>query len=125
MSWEDSRANCKGYGADLVSILDTSEVDFIYKQTSILGNYMFWIGLFRNKTTNDPKEGWVWSDKNNFTNPQQWRPGEPNNYHNNEDCAEFFANNKKWNDNDCSKLFSSICKRKKGNFQKFYLQDTK
>jgi hypothetical protein len=123
MSWEDSRANCRGYGADLVSILNTSEVDFINSQTSALGNYRFWIGLFRNTSTGDPKEGWVWSDGNSFTNPQQWIAGEPNDYKYNEDCAEFFATSKKWNDNDCSKLFSSICKRKKGNLKKFYLQD--
>ena len=115
MSWEDSRANCLGYTAEMVSILNSSEVDFIYKQTSALGNYRFWIGLFRNKTTSDPKEGWVWSDGNNFTNPpKQWILGEPSNYQNNEDCAELFSKNKQWNNNDCAKLFSSICKRKKG-----------
>ncbi|CAB4014245.1 Hypothetical predicted protein, partial [Paramuricea clavata] len=114
MSWENSRANCLGYGADMVSILNSSEVDFINKQTKVLGNHLFWIGLFRNKTTSDPKEGWIWSDGNNFTNPQQWNRGEPNNYKNNENCAEVFATNKRWNDNDCAKLFSSICKRKKG-----------
>ena len=32
MSWEDSRANCLGYGADLVSILTSSESDFIDQQ---------------------------------------------------------------------------------------------
>lgn len=114
MSWEDSRANCLGYGGDLVSIRDSSEVNFIYQQASTLGNYIFWIGLYRNKTTRDPKEGWIWSDGNNFTNPQQWRSGEPNNYQNNEKCAEFFASSKLWNDNNCDKLFASICKRKKG-----------
>ena len=116
MSWEDSRANCLGYDGDLVSILNSSEVDFIHKQTSALGNFRFWIGLYRNKTTSDPKEGWIWSDGNNFTNPQRWLSGEPNNYQNNENCAELFATNKGWNDNDCAKLFASICKRKKGNF---------
>ena len=115
MSWEDSRANCLRHGADLVSILNSAEVDFIYKQTKALGgDYKFWIGLFRNKTTSDPKKGWTWSDGNTFTNPQQWLPGEPNNYQNNEKCAEISALDKQWNDNNCVKLYSSICKRKKG-----------
>jgi hypothetical protein len=118
MSWEDSRANCLRYGADLVSILNSAEVDFINKQTKALGiHYKFWIGLFRNKTTSDPKEGWTWSDGSNFTNPQQWLPGEPNNYQNNEKCAELSAHSKQWklwNDFNCAKLYSSICKRKKG-----------
>ena len=122
MSWEDSRANCIRHGADLVSILNSAEVDFIYKQTKAIGKYWFWIGLFRNKTTTDPKEGWTWSDGNNFTNPQQWLPGEPNNYQNNEKCAELSAHSKQWklwNDVNCAKLYSSICKRKKGTL--FYI----
>ena len=119
MSWEDSRANCLRHGADLVSILNSAEVNFINKQTKALGKYRFWIGLFRNKTISDPKKGWTWSDGNTFTNPQQWLPGEPNNYQNNEKCAELYAYNKQWNDNNCAALFSSICKRKKGTL--FYI----
>jgi hypothetical protein len=116
MSWKDSRANCLGYGADLVSILNSAEVDFINNHTrETLGNYrIYWIGLFRNKTTSDPKEGWTWSDGSNFTNPQQWIPGEPNNYQNSHSCAQFFAINKRWFDRNCTDLSSSICKRKKG-----------
>ena len=123
MSWEDSRANCLGYGADMVSILNSSEVDFIYQQTSALGNYGFWIGLFCNKTTNDTNEGWIWSDGSNFTNPQQWLAGEPKTKQNKKNCAELFANSKGWKGYDCAKLFSSICKRKKGNLYKLFLQD--
>ena len=112
MSWEDSRANCLKHGADLVSILNSAEVDFINKQTKAIGRYYkFWIGLFRNKTTSDPKKkGWTWSDGNTFTNPQQWRSDQPDNYQNNEKCAEV---KDQWNDNNCANLYSSICKRKK------------
>ena len=99
----------------MVSILNSSEVEFIYQQTSALGNFHFWIGLYRNKTTSDPKEGWVWSDGSNFTNPQQWLPGEPHDYLTNEDCAKLFAKDKRWDNLDCSSFFSWICKRKKGN----------
>ena len=114
MSWEDSRANCLKHGADLVSILNSAEVDFINKQGKALeGNFRFWIGLFRNKTTSDPKEGWTWSDGNTFTNPQQWRSGQPNN-ENNEKCAQFFATGKRWIGYNCADLISSICKKKKG-----------
>jgi hypothetical protein len=117
MSWEDSRANCLRHEADLVSILNSAEVDFINKQRKALGgNFRFWIGLFRNKTTSDPKEGWTWSDGNNFTNPQQWRSDQPDNYQNNEKCAEV---KDQWNDDNCANLYSSICKRKKGTL--FYI----
>ena len=123
MSWKDSRANCKRYGANLVSILDSSEVDFIHQQTSAtLGYFKFWIGLYRNKTTSDPKEGWVWSDGSNFTNPQQWLPGEPNNRYN-EYCAELYSKSKRWNDNECFDLYFSICKKKKGNFCALFYRD--
>ena len=115
MSWQKSRDNCKRHGAELVSILSSSEADFIYQQMGVLGNFGFWIGLYRNKKTGDLKEGWVWSDGNNFTNPQQWSPGEPNNLNDNEDCAECLSTNMKWNDNSCSKSISSICKKIKGN----------
>ncbi len=110
MSWEDSRANCLGYGADLVSILTSSESDFIYQQIGARGakNYGFWIGLFRNKTTGD----WIWTDGNNFTNPEQWGEGQPNNH--NESCAVMDAHDDGWHDYNCAILFSSVCKRRKG-----------
>ena len=122
MNWNDSRANCLRYGGDLVSILNSLEVDFIYNQTSVLGNYWFWIGLYRNTTASDSKEGWIWSDGNDFKNYQQWEEEEPNNRQNNENCAEIFARSRFWNDNDCSKMFASICKKRKGTAYKLLLQ---
>ena len=122
MNWNDSRANCLRYGGDLVSILNSLEVDFIYNQTRVLGNFRFWIGLYRNKTTGNLKEGWVWSDGNDFTNPQQWRQGEPNNEKNNENCVEIFARNRFWNDHVCSNVFASICKARKGTVYKLLPQ---
>ena len=121
MTWQDSRAVCLGYGADMVSILYSSEVKFIHQQTNSDAprNHMFWIGLIRNKTTSDPKNGWIWSDGNNFTNPWLWKQNEPNNYQNNENCAQLYAPSKMWNDNDCAKLFPTICKKIKGNLIKF------
>ncbi|CAB3992684.1 Hypothetical predicted protein, partial [Paramuricea clavata] len=117
MTWGESRANCLGCGGDMVSILDSSEVEFIKQQTNTdaLRNYSFWIGLFREKKTSDPKEGWIWSDGNNFTKLRQWRKGEPNNFDKNENCAELEESSKMWNDIDCSNLRASICKTKKEN----------
>ena len=121
MTWQDSRAVCLGYAADMVSILDSSEVKFIHKQTNAdpLRNHKFWIGLIRNKRTSDPKNGWIWSDGSNFTNPWLWEQNEPNNYQNNENCAQLDAPSQMWNDNDCAKLFPTICKKIKGNLIKF------
>ena len=122
MSWQDSRSNCLAYGGDVVSILDSSEVKFIYQQTSVgfVQNSRFWIGLIRTKKTSDPKEGWIWSDGNNITYPLQWGPGEPNNEQNNEHCAEILPGKSWWNDNDCAREYASICKRKKGIYTLFF-----
>jgi hypothetical protein len=113
MSWEDSRTNCLGYGANLISILDSNEVDFVHKEINDLGRYNFWIGLLRNKTK---KDAWIWSDGNKLTNPQ-WLENEPSNTGMNENCAHLSAdgNWKKWNDINCAYLFSSLCKKEKGN----------
>ena len=112
MSWEDSRANCLGYGADLVSILTSSESDFIYQQIGTKGaKHSFWIGLFRNKVTGN----WTWSDGNSFTKsrqPQQWATGQPND--DNENCACIDTGDNGWHDYNCTSLFSSVCKRRKG-----------
>ena len=100
----------------MVSILDSSEVEYIYQQISTEKDSRFWIGLIRNKTTIDPKEGWVWSDGNNFKESHNWEENEPNNANLNENCAELNGggNWKKWNDVNCDNLYFSICKRKKG-----------
>ena len=120
-NWEDSRANCLGYGADLVSILTSPESDFIYQQIRTnetirtLTRYQgIWIGLFRNKTIGDQKEGWVWSDGNNFTNPEQWAVGQPSNLNNDENCARIYPDYNGWHDYDCARLFSSVCKKREG-----------
>ena len=118
MSWKDSRNYCLRKGGDLVSILNSSEVEFIYNQTSVRGNSRFWIGLYRNKTAGDTKKGWIWSDGNDFKTYQQWDKRQPDNKGNNENCAEILRRSRFWNDNDCSGESNSICKRRKGSAYK-------
>jgi C-type mannose receptor len=118
MSWEDARDNCLRNGSDLVSIQTSSERDFIFKQIRAknVTKDGFWIGLFRNRTTGDHKEGWVWSDGNIFKNPGQWAVGQPENYPHNENCARIYSYDKGfgWHDRSCALLSSSVCKKKKG-----------
>ena len=125
MSWVESRANCKRYRADLVSILNLSEADFIYRQTSSLVSDYFWIGLHKIKTTSDFKKGWVWSDGSSFTNPKQWGQGEPKNEDGNKYCAQVFSQRRNWNSGDCGFPESSICKRKKGNFRALFNRNSR
>ncbi len=103
------------YGADMVSILNSSENDFIYTEIpKVTNKRWFWIGLFRNITTGDPNVDWIWSDGNNFTNPEQWGAGQPNNHNDRENCARIFTDDDGWHDYDCTNRYSSICKKRKG-----------
>ena len=52
---------------------------------------------------------------------QNWAPGEPNNWRNNEDCGEFRGNGK-WNDFQCSGARATyyVCFWTKVNFFSFW-----
>ncbi|XP_028037911.1 C-type mannose receptor 2-like [Bombyx mandarina] len=41
----------------------------------------------------------------------KWKPGEPNDSHNNEDCVVIHRNDGLMNDDDCAKSFPFICKK--------------
>ena len=123
-TWENARSHCLGYGADLVSILNSTEMDFLYNNTFKYGDRwsaLYWIGLFRNKTTSNPKDGWEWSDGSNFTELKLWKPGEPNSNQTNENCAIYHGKTKNWRDCKCSDKFAYICKRRKGSYYEHIL----
>ncbi|XP_073770765.1 C-type lectin domain family 4 member M isoform X2 [Danio rerio] len=59
-SWTDSRGDCKGRKADLITINNRQEQDFVMTLTR---NKEFWIGL-----TDSEKEGqWKWVDGSTLT----------------------------------------------------------
>ena len=68
--------------------------------------------------TDSKEEGvfkWIDGTPYNASIFNYWRKenGEPNDYGNNEDCAETTWDGK-WNDNNCQTEFGFICKRKSG-----------
>ncbi len=67
----------------------------------------FWIGF---NTVNKNNYEWTDSTQVNFTN---WWGGEPNNFNNNEQCAQIRPNGR-WNDATCSVNLGWICKINKG-----------
>ena len=109
LNWENARAKCLSYGGDLVSIANASEQTFLATQARQYTREHFWIGL--NDLANETV--FEWSNKMNVTF-KNWAYKEPNDFKSNEDCVEFYYSYPRWNDNDCKKEFSYICRRQKG-----------
>ncbi|XP_065326676.1 lactose-binding lectin l-2-like [Pelmatolapia mariae] len=111
LSWADAELYCLSQGANLVSIHNIEEENFV---RSLIRNFDHeqrptWIGL-----SDIHKEGrWMWSDGSvvGFVN---WNAGEPNNVAGKEHCAtNNFSSPKKWNDCPCAHSFSSVCLKRK------------
>ncbi|XP_038845355.1 macrophage mannose receptor 1 [Salvelinus namaycush] len=105
-SWDDARTDCVRRGSHLMSILDIHERTWVRTQ---VGTEIFWIGL------NDiAAEGvWEWTDGNTFL-PflAYWKPGNPDNWEDNEDCGEVVGGEQgRWNDDVCTSRRKYICKR--------------
>ena len=107
LNWENARLACLGYGADLVSVSNKTEMDFIYNISSRVSNEHYWLGL--NDQQNESI--FVWSDGTSYNASvyNNWYYGEPNDHGNAEDCVELYHS--RWNDDNCKKEYSYICKR--------------
>ncbi|XP_078283857.1 macrophage mannose receptor 1 [Rhinoraja longicauda] len=109
-SWFEARDYCQSRGADLISIQDRVETDFIWNQlVSIFASFPLWIGLSKP----GPTSGFIWSDGSPVTY-ENWNAGEPNNHRGIENCGEAKTDNLQWNDIHCEALRDWICKIKKG-----------
>jgi hypothetical protein len=108
--WAQARAVCQGLGADLVTIDDAGEDQWL--KTQVPAGLASFIGF-----TDQAQEGnWTWADGTpaGYTN---WRRLEPNNTSGLEHCA---VNNAPvsgsnpgggWNDIPCTSMSSFICER--------------
>uniref|UniRef100_A0A8C4SAJ6 Oxidized low-density lipoprotein receptor 1-like n=1 Tax=Erpetoichthys calabaricus TaxID=27687 RepID=A0A8C4SAJ6_ERPCA len=56
LNWSSSQEHCKLTGGSLVIIQDEKEQDYITQETKRIGGFIFWIGLSKNRTT----EEWSW-----------------------------------------------------------------
>ncbi|CAL8272641.1 unnamed protein product [Arctogadus glacialis] len=112
LPWADAELYCRSLGANLASIHNASEMNFI---TTLIENFdptkgYHWIGF-----SDSQKEGaWMWSDgsRGDFAS---WSQGQPDNHHGVEDCAHIYWNpmDPAWNDEDCTYSFPSVCKLRK------------
>uniref|UniRef100_A0A8C3EMJ1 Uncharacterized protein n=1 Tax=Corvus moneduloides TaxID=1196302 RepID=A0A8C3EMJ1_CORMO len=104
-SWSQAHEECAQLGADLVSVGDYTEANFLSETIKILHgkSLNFWVGL--------KKGEWVWTDKSamDFVN---WKVGEPSN-HRLKNCGELCALSGSWNTNLCSFKKGYICKKLK------------
>jgi len=108
-TWSTARTKCGQYVGHLATIGDSGENDFIRDQAQQLFWGAWWIG--RNDMTTE--NSWVW-DKNELLQYDNWAPGEPNNW-NEEDCATLDAsNNGLWNDLNCNTSLNFVCERDSG-----------
>ncbi|XP_041828715.1 CD209 antigen-like protein E [Melanotaenia boesemani] len=111
-TWEKARVFCQTYGGDLLIIdskdTEKSTIDYLMDhQEPSQYNEEFWIGL-----RDYEEEGtWKWVNGTHLVEGY-WKDGEPNDTHNNEDCAtvspkrNFF---KAWNDANCKSTQKWIC----------------
>ncbi|XP_068432139.1 snaclec coagulation factor IX-binding protein subunit A-like [Clinocottus analis] len=105
MTWIDAQRHCESQKANLVSISNPLEHDFVNMLINDIGNpqTVTWIGL--NFLTGE----WLWSD-GSAVNYVNWNQGEPNNMGGNEYCVETnYDYEKKWNDIACSQTYASVC----------------
>ncbi|NXM05193.1 MRC1 protein, partial [Tyrannus savana] len=104
-SWSQSHQECARLGADLVSVEDYTEANFLANTIKILHGKSpnFWTGLKKND-----RGQWVWTDKSamDFVN---WEMGEPSNKRF-KDCGEICALSGYWKTNICSFKKGYICK---------------
>ncbi|XP_066502466.1 lymphocyte antigen 75, partial [Hoplias malabaricus] len=106
LTWHEARAECEKKGSHLMSIHDIHERTWVSTQ---IGTSIYWFGL------NDiVSEGnWEWSDGSVFYPYLSfWRPGQPDDYNDNEDCGQVDGNsNGRWNDEHCTAQRQYICKQ--------------
>jgi len=102
MTWSNAESFAQTYGGHLASIADASENEFVRSLASSAVGVDSWIGF------NDAAvEGvFVWSSGEQVTFAN-WNSGEPNNL-GNEDAAQIFIGNGKWNDNPTSSLLYGV-----------------
>ncbi|NXE75187.1 MRC1 protein, partial [Cochlearius cochlearius] len=104
-SWSQAHQECALLAANLVSVGDYTEANFLSDTIKILHGKSpnFWIGLKKND-----RGEWVWTDKSamDFVN---WQMGGPSNKRHKE-CGEVCALSGYWNANVCSFKKGYICK---------------
>ena len=94
--------------AHLTSILSKDERKFIkdYVRGIVPSKNKIWTGY----NDREVEGSFKWTDGMSSTSYTAWVPGEPNNGGGKEDCGEIYLDSNKWNDVECSRVRSFVCK---------------
>ncbi|XP_024910181.1 macrophage mannose receptor 1-like [Cynoglossus semilaevis] len=105
-TWHEALSFCKAIGGDLMSIHSSADLEL----DSFGLSKPVWIGF----NSLDTSKGFVWTD-GSASNYENWGFGEPNNYNDNEHCAEVLSSYiQYWNDKNCDDTNHLICQIQKG-----------
>lgn len=111
-TWNEARVRCLSMDADLVKIGDSEEQNLIMnilqkKDNELPGVQEWWVGMKRKE---DDINKWMWTDSSAVDESYlRWGQDEPNNYNQNEHCAEVWE--RTFNDKNCDSKLNFICER--------------
>ncbi|XP_056091266.1 ladderlectin-like [Rhinichthys klamathensis goyatoka] len=101
--WVKAERNCQSLGANLASVHDQPENDFLL--SLLPSSTRAWVGGHDGEQDGE----WLWSDGSVY-DYDHWCSGEPNNFDVPENCLEINWNsNRCWNDSPCSTSMKYIC----------------
>ncbi|XP_037548756.1 lactose-binding lectin l-2-like [Nematolebias whitei] len=107
LTWGEAEMQCLSEGANLVSIHNVQDHDFVL---SLIKNFdptreWTWIGL----TDMHKEGGWIWTDGSRYSF-SQWDSGQPSNDNGNQHCGHVnYGNKYNWNDYPCSNKSPFVC----------------
>eukprot|EP00058_Branchiostoma_floridae_P019226 XP_002604716.1 hypothetical protein BRAFLDRAFT_80311 [Branchiostoma floridae] len=104
-SWRRASQSCGLQGAELASIANQAEQNFVYSLIQPASMNNVWLGL----NDRDVQMFFQWSDGTPVTYTL-WNDNEPNNYQGrDEDCVNMYKTNGFWNDAQCDSHYPYVC----------------
>ncbi|CAK8681517.1 unnamed protein product [Clavelina lepadiformis] len=106
--WAYAEKNCTEKGGHLVAIHSQDENFLLLSRATRTFATTFWIGL--KDTAGLDGRSFTWAD-GSILDYVNWVDGEPNNFEDQEDCAEMHTNSGQWNDDNCGIMNNFICEK--------------
>ncbi|XP_022332922.2 macrophage mannose receptor 1-like isoform X2 [Crassostrea virginica] len=123
-TWDEARLRCLSMDSQLLKIEDAEEQtmlmnEFLKRDEELPGVQEWWVGMKRKE---DNVNQWVWTDSSPVNESYiRWGQDEPNNYNQNEHCAEIWE--RTFNDKNCDSKLNFVCERPKDKPVRCSIQD--